>query len=81
MINKTFLLVVFVNLGLLLGINSYQALAEITHKNDAVSQAEHQKQFQRVEQPIWLKGLVTASGLGLIGLELWWFLGSKPRQS
>jgi len=36
-------------------------------------------QFQRIEQPLWSKVAVTSAGLGLIGLELWWFLLSKTR--
>jgi len=36
-------------------------------------------QFQRIEQPLWSKVAVTSAGLGLIGLELWWFLLSKPK--
>jgi len=36
-------------------------------------------QFQRIEQPLSQKAIVTVSGLGLIGLELWWFLFSKPK--
>nr|MDF0369562.1 cupredoxin domain-containing protein [Nodosilinea sp. TSF1-S3] len=36
-------------------------------------------QFQRIEQPLWSKVAVTGVGLGLIGLELWWFLLSKPK--
>lgn len=38
-------------------------------------------QFQRIEQPLWAKIAVTAGGVGLVGLELWWFLLSKPRVS
>ncbi|WP_017303066.1 hypothetical protein [Spirulina subsalsa] len=30
--------------------------------------------FEQIEQPLVLKLAVTAGGLGLIGLELWWFL-------
>ncbi|MCW6038805.1 hypothetical protein K4A83_21400 [Spirulina subsalsa FACHB-351] len=30
--------------------------------------------FEQIEQPLLLKLAVTAGGLGLIGLELWWFL-------
>lgn len=36
-------------------------------------------QFQQIEQPLWSKVAVTSAGLGLIGLELWWFLLSKPK--
>jgi plastocyanin domain-containing protein len=35
--------------------------------------------FQPVEQPLAIKLGVSAMGVGLIGLELWWFLLSKPR--
>ncbi len=36
-------------------------------------------QFQRIEQPLWSKVAITGAGLSLIGLELWWFLLSKPK--
>jgi hypothetical protein len=36
-----------VSLGLLIGINSRQVLAEITHKNDALSQSEQKKKCKR----------------------------------
>lgn len=32
--------------------------------------------FQTIEQPLRLKAAVTVGALGLVGLELWWFLGS-----
>ena len=35
--------------------------------------------FERIEQPLALHLGVTAAGAGLIGLELWWFLVSKPK--
>jgi plastocyanin domain-containing protein len=37
------------------------------------------QQFRRLEQPLWLKGTVVGVSLSLIGLELWWFLLSKPK--
>ncbi len=36
-------------------------------------------QFRRIEQPLGLKFAVTLGGVGLIGLELWWFLFSKSK--
>lgn len=36
-------------------------------------------QFRRIEQPLGLKAVVTLGGLGLMGLELWWFLLSHPK--
>ena len=51
----------------------------------SVPEIEINKQFQRIEQPLGIKGIVTAAGLGLIALELWWFKGSqsqaKPAES
>ncbi|MGB3614142.1 MAG: cupredoxin domain-containing protein [Elainellaceae cyanobacterium] len=38
-----------------------------------------QASVRRVEQPLWTKALVTGGGLGLVGLELWWFVLSKPK--
>jgi plastocyanin domain-containing protein len=35
--------------------------------------------FQQIEQPLGVKAGVTLGGLALIGLELWWFLGSKTK--
>ncbi|WP_414551014.1 hypothetical protein [Anabaena sp. CCY 0017] len=34
-------------------------------------------EFKAIDQPLALKAGVTIGGLGLIGLELWWFLFSK----
>ncbi|CAD5928567.1 hypothetical protein PCC9214_01130 [Planktothrix tepida] len=36
-------------------------------------------QFRTIEQSLSTKMVVTAGGLALIGLELWWFLLSKPK--
>ncbi|HEY9863706.1 MAG TPA: hypothetical protein V6D21_05955 [Candidatus Obscuribacterales bacterium] len=36
-------------------------------------------QLRTIEQPLSAKIAVTAGGLALIGLELWWFLLSKPK--
>lgn len=48
---------------------------------NGVAMSEHNNQqtstFRKIEQPIPLKIIVTLGGLGLIGLELWWFLGVR----
>lgn len=56
-----------ISLGLLLGVASGVKAAEMPaqHLGD---------QFRRIEQPLSLKVAVTVGGLGLIALELWWFL-------
>jgi len=36
-------------------------------------------QFQQIQQPLGNRIVVTIGGLGLIGLELWWFLFYKPK--
>lgn len=40
---------------------------------------ETRQSFKPVDQPPWADTVVTAGGLALIGLELWWFLVSRPR--
>ena len=39
---------------------------------------QQSSQFRSIEQPFELKLAVTVGGLALIGLELWWFLLSRP---
>nr|WP_297084667.1 cupredoxin domain-containing protein [Thermoleptolyngbya sp. C42_A2020_037] len=64
---------------MLIGTASSRAIAQETHTDMQPSTTEKAGQFQRIEQPLWAKVAVTAGGLGLIGLELWWFLLSKPQ--
>lgn len=63
--------------GLALGVASSGAVAQMNH--EMPSENSQTTQFQPIEQPLWIKGAVTAGGLALIGLELWWFLLSKPK--
>ena len=62
-------------LGFLLGAIS-GAIATETHTEHSTIK---NTQFQPIEQPLSNKILVTVGGLGLISLELWWFLLSKPK--
>lgn len=66
-------------LGFLLGalFGASAAEAGVSEVNDRSSSQPNQ--FQRVEQPLSHQVVVTLGGLGLIGLELWWFLFSKPK--
>jgi len=74
MFNKSKIFGGIAGLGFLFGIASSVATAEMpTHSSEQTSQ------FRRIEQPIALKVGVTLGGLGLIGLELWWFLFSKNK--
>lgn len=65
-------------LGLLLGITSSVAVAQMPVKMPA-SEEQTSEEFRRIEQPLGLKVGVTLGGLALIGLELWWFLLSKTQ--
>ena len=65
-------------LGLLFGTASSVATAQMPTEIPAHS-SEQTSQFRRIEQPLALKVGVTLGGLGLIGLELWWFLFSKNK--
>lgn len=62
------------SLGIMLGIASGVRANKISipHSNSTAK-------FRHIEQPLSLKIGVTAGGLTLIGLELWWFLFSKNK--
>lgn len=79
MANKTALVSSLASLGIALGIASGQAVAQMSYEQMQHSETAQTGQFRRIEQPLWLKSAVTVGGLGLIGLELWWFLLSKPK--
>jgi plastocyanin domain-containing protein len=67
--------------GLFLGVLSGGAIAQESpalHEGMSHTSTPSGK-FEAVSQPLWLKAAVTAGGLSLIGLELWWFLLSKPK--
>ena len=68
--------------GFLLGVISGSISGVIATENpsEISPQSAHSSpQFRQIEQPVENKVAVTISGLGLIGLELWWFLLSKPK--
>ena len=74
MFNKSSIFGSIAALALLFGIASNVVTAEMpTHSLEQTSQ------FRRIEQPLALKVGVTLGGLGLIGLELWWFIFSKNK--
>ena len=61
-------------LGLSVSIGMHGAIAQMTDRDGQGSMPPSSVQFRRIEQPLWLKGAITAGGIGLMGLELWWFL-------
>ncbi|NER83884.1 MAG: cupredoxin domain-containing protein [Leptolyngbya sp. SIO1D8] len=71
---RKFTLSSLATLSLLIAM-SIASPAQMTH--DVA--AESDSGFRRIEQPLWTKALVTTGGLGLIGLQLWWFLFSQPK--
>lgn len=79
MVNKSAIIGSVASLGLMLGIASGKAVAQMPHEGMQRSEIEQKSQFRRIQQPLWLKSAVTFGGLGLIGLELWWFLLSQPK--
>ncbi len=81
-----------VGISFVLGINSFKpamqmqsAIAQMPYKmpheipDEMNMQREPTPQFRRIQQPLGNKIAVTVGGVGLIGLELWWFLLSKPK--
>jgi plastocyanin domain-containing protein len=76
MLIKKVMISSFISLGLL--IRGGKILAQNTYEMPH-SQNSQTTEFQHIEQPLWLKAAVTTGGLGLIGLNMWWFLLSKPK--
>lgn len=52
---------------------------QMPHTPQHTNESSRSGEFRAIEQPLQNKLLVTVAGLGLIGLELWWFLLSKPQ--
>jgi plastocyanin domain-containing protein len=78
MVNKTALIGSIASLGIVFTIASGEATAQKSHQTHS-STTVQSNQFQRIDQPLSSKLAVTLGGLGLIGLEIWWFLLSKPK--
>ncbi|MEG3437284.1 cupredoxin domain-containing protein [Pannus brasiliensis CCIBt3594] len=79
MVKKIALAGAIAGLGLVFGTVAPGAVAEMSGDGAHPSGEGFTGGFQRVEQPIANKIAVTLGGLGLIGLELGWFLWSKPK--
>ncbi len=62
-----------ISLALLLGSTSSVLAATETQISRST--------IHKIEQPLSVKVSVTLGGLGLIGLELWWFLFSQKKAS
>ena len=75
MLTRRTLLNAFVSLGLLLGVS----ISSAASAQASESVKEQTSQFRRIEQPLPLKVSVTLGGIGLIGLEIWWFQFSKAK--
>jgi plastocyanin domain-containing protein len=80
-VKKKVLVSAIASLGLVLGMMGGKAVAQMPHSIEGMPHDRPTGQFQKIEQPIVNKIIVTLGGLGLIGLELWWFLGSKPKSA
>ena len=68
-----------VGVGFLLSLTSGTVLAQKMEVEMPVSASEQTSSFRQIEQPLGTKIAVTLGGLGLVGVELWWFLMSKNR--
>ena len=67
-----------VGVGFFLSLSSETILAQKLEVKMPASDSE-QTSFRQIEQPLGTKIAVTLGGLGLVGVELWWFLMSKNR--
>lgn len=74
MVNHRQIAIILGTLGIMLGIAS-----GVRANQTSIPHSNSTAQFRHIEQPLSLKIGVTAGGLTLIGLELWWFLFSKKQ--
>ena len=79
MLNPTAIIGAIASLSILLGTPAGEGIAQVPHAETQHSATPTTAQFRRIAQPLWLKRAVTVGGLSLVGLELWWFLLSKPK--
>ena len=79
MLKKTTFYGTLAGLGFLFGAISGVLATEMPTEHITESHSKESLQFRRIEQPLGNKIAVTLGGLGLISLELWWFLLSKPK--
>ena len=77
MFNKKNIIASLAGIGFLIAIAPPKAMAQMP--DEMSISKEKNLEFRRIEQPLGLKAAVTLGGIGLIGLELWWFLFSKPK--
>lgn len=78
MVNKIFLFFCLANLGIILGSSVSRAVPATLHQTYSSIILPTNK-FQHIDQPLDNKVTITLGGLGLIGLEIWWFLLSKSK--
>lgn len=79
MFRKVTVLGTLAGVGFLLGGMSGAIADETQMEGMGKPTPPQPSQFQPIEQPFASKVAVTLGGLSLIGLELWWFLLSKPK--
>ena len=70
---------IIATIGVSIGLTSSGAIAQTMREHNQPATTTQTIEFKRIEQPLSNKILVTVGGLSLIGLELWWFLFSKPK--
>lgn len=70
---SSFLVSSLLSLSLLSGFLPGKAHAQMSATNTNTSE------FRSIDQPLGLKLGVSATGLSLIGLELWWFLFKETK--
>lgn len=86
MFNPRHLVGVLAGFGLLLGtggavtlISTEAGMAAPGNSMEMPHGSTANQEFERIEQPPGVKVGVSAAVVSLIGLELWWFLFSKPK--
>ncbi|MCY7366994.1 MAG: cupredoxin domain-containing protein [Chamaesiphon sp.] len=79
MVSRSVIMATIATVGVSIGLTASGAIAQTMREYNQPTTTTQTREFQRIEQPLSSKILVTTGGLGLIAVELWWFLFSKPK--
>jgi plastocyanin domain-containing protein len=78
MLSKKVIFSSIASLGFFFAVASGEAIAQ-TSSEIPSNEKSQMTAFRPIQQPLWVKAAVTSAGLALIGLEIWWFVLSKPK--
>ncbi len=66
-------------IAILVSISLFFSIVSSVSSEEMSKHNSSPERFQPIEQPIVLKMAIAVGGLSLMAVQLWWFLGGKPK--